>query len=60
MVQVLGNIFSRIAAFPVWAKALLVLAALVMLGLSVLLSHLVMILAFLVLIVAGSEGKRHA
>ncbi len=57
----LSNILHRLAALPVWAKTLLVLAAfVVLLGLSVLLNPLVMILAFLVLIVAGPEGKRHA
>jgi len=61
MVQGLGNMFSRIAALPVWAKALLVLPALVVLGLSASLSTtLVMILVLLVLIVAWSKGKRRA
>ena len=54
----LSNILHGLAALPVWAKALLVLAALGVLGLSVLLSPLVM--TFLVLIVAGPEGKRDA
>ena len=54
----LSNILHRPAAFPVWAKTPLVLAALGVLGLSVLLSPLVM--TFLVLIVPGPEGKRHA
>ncbi len=56
----LSNILYRLAALPVWAKTLLVLAALVVLGASVLLNPLVMTLTFLVLIVAGPEGKRHA
>jgi hypothetical protein len=56
----LSNILHRVAALPEWAKTLLVLAALVELGLSVLLSPLVMILALLVLIVASPEGERHA
>ncbi len=56
----LSNILQRLAAFPVWAKTPLVLAALVVLGLSVLVSPLVMILALLGSIVAGPEGKRHA
>ncbi len=50
--QVLTNILQRVAALPVWAKALLALAALVVLGVSILLSPLVMVLAFLALIVA--------
>ena len=56
----LSNTLHRIVALPVWAKALLVLAAPVVLGLSVLPSPMVMILALLVLIVAGPEGKRRA
>ena len=55
-----SNMRHRLAALTVLAKTLLVLAALVVLGLSVLVSPLVMILALLGLIVAGSEGKRHA
>ena len=48
----LSNVLHRVAALPTWAKTLLVLAVLVLAGLSVLLSPLVVILAFLVLIVA--------
>ena len=58
--EILGDVLHRLAALPVRAKAPLVLAALVELGLSVLLSPLVMILALLVLIVVGPEAKRHA
>ena len=54
----LSNVLHSIAALPVWAKTLLVSATLVVLGLSVLLSPLVMSLALLVLIVP--EGKRQA
>jgi hypothetical protein len=57
---VLSNILLRLAALPVWARTLLVLAALVVPGPSVLPSPLVMILVLLVLIVAGPEGKRRA
>jgi micrococcal nuclease len=49
---VLSNVLQRVAALPAWAKILLILAALVVLGLSVLLSPLIAILALLVLIVA--------
>ena len=56
----LGYVLHRLAALPVWVKTLLVSAALVVLGPSVLPTPWVMTLAFLVLIVAGSEGKRHA
>jgi micrococcal nuclease len=49
---VLRNALQRFAALPVWAKALLVVAGLVVLGLSVLLSPLVVVLAFIVMIVA--------
>jgi len=56
----LSNILNRLAVLPVWAKALLVLAALVVLGMSILLSPLVIILALLVLIVVDPEAKRHA
>jgi len=56
----LSNNLLRLAALPVPVKALLVLAALVVLGPSVLPSPLVTILAVLVLVVAGPEGKRHA
>ena len=56
----LSDILHRLAALPVLAKTLLVSAALVVLGPSVLLTPLVMTLTFLVLIVAVSEGKRHA
>jgi hypothetical protein len=59
-VQALSNAFSRIAVFAVLAKALLASAAPVVLGLSALLSTLVMILVLLVLIVVGPEAKRHA
>ncbi len=59
-VQALSNAFSRIAVLPVLAKALLVLAALVVLGISALLSTLAMILVLLGLIVARSKGKRRA
>ena len=55
-----SNMRHRLAALTVLAKTLLVLAALVVLGLSVLVSPLVMIVALLGLIVAGPEGKRHA
>ncbi len=48
----LSNALQRVAAFPIWAKTLLALAALVVAALLVLLSPLVVILAFLVLIVA--------
>ena len=56
----LSNILHRLAAPPVWAKTPLVLAALVVLGPSVLLTPLAMTLTFLALIVAGPEGRRHA
>ena len=56
----LSDILHRLAALPVLAKTLLVSAALVVLGPSVLLTPLVMTLTFLVLIVAVPEGKRHA
>jgi hypothetical protein len=55
-----SNTLHRIAALPVRAKALLVLAAPVVLGLSVLPGPMVMILVLLVLIVAGPEGRRRA
>ena len=55
-----SNTLHRIAALPVRAKALLVLAAPVVLGLSVMPSPMVMILVLLVLIVAGPEGRRRA
>ena len=49
----LGNLFGRIAAYPVWMQTLLylalMLAALVVFGLLVLLSPFVMMLAGLVL-----------
>jgi hypothetical protein len=45
----LGNVFSRIAALPLAAKVLLVLGTLVALGLSIVLSPFVVVLAFLVL-----------
>src|SRR5215208_5327165 len=52
----LSNLFGRIAAHPVWIQTLLylalALAALVVFGLSVLLSPFVMLLAGLVLIAA--------
>ena len=44
--------FSRIAALPLWAKVLLAVAALVALGLFVLLSPFMVLVALLVLIVA--------
>ena len=50
----------RLAALPVWAKTLLVSEAPVVPRPSVLLTPPVMTLTFLFLIVAGSEGKRHA
>jgi hypothetical protein len=56
----LSNILHRLAVLPVWAKALLVLAAIVVLGMPILLSPLVIILALLVLIVVDPEAKRHA
>ena len=46
------NIFSRIAALPLAAKALLVVAALITLALSIPLSPVVALVAFLVLLVA--------
>jgi micrococcal nuclease len=51
-VGMLRNVRQRIATLPAWAKTLLVLAALGVIGLSVLLSPLVMVLAFVVLLVA--------
>ena len=48
----LGNVFRRITALPLIAKVLLVIAALVLLGLSVLLSPFVVFLALLLLLVA--------
>ncbi len=54
----LGNVLHRIAALPIWAKALLALAACVVL--SVLLDLLAKIFARLVLTVASPEGKRYA
>jgi hypothetical protein len=56
----LSYVHHRLAALPVWAKTLLVSAALVVPGPSVLPTPLVMTLTFLVLIAAGSERKRHA
>ena len=56
----LSDVLHGLAALPVWAKTLPVSAALVVLGASVLLTPLVMTLTFLVLIVAGPEGKRYA
>ena len=56
----LSNILHRLAALPVWAKTLLLWAALVVLGPSALPTPLVMTLTFLVSIVAGPEGERHA
>ena len=56
----LSNILHGLAALPVWAKTLLLWAALVALGPSVLPTPLVMTLTFLVSIVAGPEGERHA
>ena len=56
----LSYILHRLAALPIWAKTLPISEALVVLGPSVLLTPLVMTLTFLVLIVAGPEGKRYA
>jgi hypothetical protein len=56
----LSNKHPGLVALPVRAKALLVVAALVVLGPSALPSPLVVILAVLVLMVAGPEGERHA
>ncbi len=56
----LSDVLYRLAALPVWAKTLLVSAAPVVLGPSVLFTPLVMLLTFLVLIVAGSEAERSA
>ena len=50
----LGNVFRRIAALPFATKVLLSIATLVVLGLSIPLSPLVVVLAFLVLLVAIS------
>lgn len=47
-----GNVFSRIAALPLTAKVLLVVAALITLALSIPLSPVVALVAFLVLLVA--------
>ncbi len=47
-----GNVFSRIAALPLAAKVLLVVAALITLALSIPLSPIVALVAFLVLLVA--------
>jgi micrococcal nuclease len=49
---VFGNVFSRIAALPLAAKVLLVVAALITLALSIPLSPVVALVAFLVLLVA--------
>jgi hypothetical protein len=54
--ETLSNILHRLAALPIWAKILLVSAALVVLRPSVLPTPLVMILTFLVLIVRRPEG----
>jgi hypothetical protein len=56
----LSDILHRLAALAVWAATRLASAALVVLGPSVLPTALVMTLTFLVLIVAGPEGERHA
>jgi hypothetical protein len=48
----LSNILGRVSALPVAAKVFLAVAALIALGLSVLLSPLVVVLAVLILIVA--------
>jgi hypothetical protein len=56
----LSDVLHRLAALAVWAKIRLASAALEVLGPSVLATALVMTLTFLVLIVAGPEGKRHA
>jgi hypothetical protein len=50
--RILNNLFSRVAALPAVVKVLVVVAALVLLGISVVLSPLLAILATLVLIVA--------
>ncbi len=56
----LSDIRHTLAALPVWAKTLPVSAALAVLGVSVLSSPLVVVLALLGLVVAGSEGERRA
>jgi micrococcal nuclease len=48
----LGNIFSRLATLPIAVKVLMVVAALIVLGLSVVLSPLLAVLAAVVLAVA--------
>ena len=48
----LSNVFRRIIALPLIAKALLIIATLVLLGLSVLFSPFVVVLALLLLLVA--------
>jgi len=48
----LGNVFRRIIALPLIAKVLVIIATLVLLGLSVLLSPFVVVLALLLLLVA--------
>jgi hypothetical protein len=56
----MSNEHPGLAALPLRVKALLVSAALVVLGQPALPGPLVMILAILALMVAGLEGKRHA
>ena len=48
----MGNIFSRLATLPIAVKVLMVVAALIVLGLSVVLSPLLAVLAAVVLAVA--------
>jgi hypothetical protein len=55
-----SDVLHRLVALPVWAKTLPVSAALVVLVPSVLPTPLVITLTFLVLVVAGTEEKRHA
>ena len=55
-----SNVLQGLAALPIWAKAPLVSAGLVVLGPSHELRSPVTILALPGLIVAGSGGRRHA
>jgi hypothetical protein len=56
----LRNILARIVALPVAAKVLLAVAALVVLGLSIVLSPLLAALATLVLIIAPPTSESFA
>jgi hypothetical protein len=56
----LSDILHRLAALPVWAKPLLVPAALAVLGLSVLSSLMVTVLVLLLLVSAGPEEGPYA